>query len=246
VTVGSVTKNTTFTVTASGTLDPLSINYGSPGADVTISGYNFPTNTTLVFGFDGTAVTPKSGDVAVRPSGLFSSTITIPTNATAGDHTITVVAGNTVKEVTFTVESTPPAAPVEASPAVGAALKKPYMFDWNDVTDASLPVKYDLQISTDSSFSSSIILNKTGLTESQYKLTDSESSTLSSDVAVYYWRVRAVDAASNASAWSSTGQFHVTKPFSFIGWPLWLTISIGGVVLFLLGYWLGRRTAFSY
>jgi hypothetical protein len=77
-------------------------------------------------------------------------------------------------------------------------------------------------------------------------MTDAEAPLLSSKVTSYYWRDRAVDAASNASAWTGAGQFSVTKPFTFVGWPLYLTIGIGAVVVFLIGLWVGRRSAFSY
>ncbi|MFA5309672.1 MAG: hypothetical protein WC370_09350 [Dehalococcoidales bacterium] len=332
VTAGGGSATATFTVTSSATLDTLSPASGSAGTDVTISGSSFPASTALIFIFDGAAVTPKSGDTAVRASGIFSSVITVPTTAAISAHTITVTAGtatasatftvtasattvsasadgNTVgssvviwgsgflnnslvtvtydgtkitestagadghfvtspfqipasahgdhviavtdgvntESVTFTLESTPPSVPTGAAPASGASLKKPYLFDWNDVTDASAPVKYELQIATDTGFSAdSLVLNKTGLMESQYKLTEAEGLNLSSDLGVYYWRIRAVDAASNDSAWTSPGQFKVIKPFSYVGWPLWLTIAVGAVVFFLAGLWLGRRTAFSY
>jgi len=330
VTAGTGTDTETFTVTSSAALNALSPATGSAGTDVTISGTNFPASTTLVIKFDDTTITPKSGDTATLTSGSFSTVITVPESATIAAHTITVTAGSATTTATFTVtaspssvtisttgntagsiiviigtsfkangiatitydnakvaegninatgsfvvnfpapasthgdhiitatdsinsesiiftmESTPPSVPIPLAPAMGASLKSPYLFDWNDVTDLSTPVTYELQVATAADFSAnSIVFNKTGLKESQYKLTEAEANQISGGAA-YYWRERAVDAASNASDWTGAGQFSVPEPFSFIGWPLYLTISIGGVVLFLAGLWLGRHTAFTY
>jgi len=331
VTAGTASASGTYTVIAPATLDELSPTSGRGGTDITVSGSNFAASTTLAFKFDTTAITPKSGDTATRSSGIFSAIITVPSSATVGAHTITVTAGSDTatktytvtapptslsissngdtigsligiggagfqqsakvtvtydgekvaggnvdtagffvvtfqvpasihgnhiisatdginsENITFTVESTPPSVPIPLAPAMGASIKSPYLFDWNDVTDVSAPVTYELQIATAADFAAnSIIFNKTGLKESQYKLTEAEALQLSGNVAAYYWRERAVDAAANASAWTGAGQFSVAKPFKFVGWPLYLTIGVGAVVFFLLGLWVGRRSAFSY
>jgi hypothetical protein len=55
-----------------------------------------------------------------------------------------------------------------------------------------------------------------------------------------------VDAALNESTWTGANEFSLAKPFEFTGWPLYLTIGVGALVLFLLGLWVGRRSAFYY
>ncbi|GAH79878.1 unnamed protein product, partial [marine sediment metagenome] len=59
----------------------------------------------------------------------------------------------------------------------------------------------------------------------------------------YYWRVKAIDSASNESQWSAPGSFYVG---GFL-WPgriiyLWWALSVVGAVFF--GYWLGKRRAY--
>jgi hypothetical protein len=62
----------------------------------------------------------------------------------------------------------------------------------------------------------------------------------------YFWRVKAVDAAFNDSDWSDTGEFFISPPFSFPKWALYLIIGVAAVFLFVIGFWIGRRTAFYY
>ncbi len=344
VTVGSQTATATFTVSASAALDPLVPASGAAGTVVNISGASFPASTTLVFTYDTTTtLTPTSGDTATRSSGVFLSTITIPASSTAGAHTITVTAGSgtasatftttttpttppptstplTVNasgdtigaivaisgsgftpnggvqifydgveledaaanadssgllvtsfevpasehgdhtitatdmndptitaETTFTVESVAPDMPAPQLPLMGEKVSSPLSFDWGDVTDASVPVTYQLQIASTSSFAEgTILLYKIDLAISMYVMTEAEGLNLTAQATPYYWRVRAVDAASNYSDWSGTGEFYVPTAGSFPSWALYTIIGIGAVLVFGIGYWLGRRTAYYY
>ena len=72
--------------------------------------------------------------------------------------------------------------------------------DWTDVTDATA-VYYQLQVDDNADFSSPVV-NKTKVTLSSTTLPVLADG-------VYYWRVRAVDAAGNASAWTSGWSFIV-------------------------------------
>ena len=63
---------------------------------------------------------------------------------------------------------------------------------------------------------------------------------------IYYWRESATDGAGNQSGWTQNGAFTITPPFKFTGWPMYATIAIGAIIVFLLGLWVGRRTAFYY
>ncbi len=58
----------------------------------------------------------------------------------------------------------------------------------------------------------------------------------------YYWRVRAVDAASNESAWSAVRDFTISGPM-LPAWVVYVLIGIGGLLLLILGMVLGRRNA---
>ncbi len=102
----------------------------------------------------------------------------------------------------FSVATVSPAVPTLVSPASGASTTDhtPYL-DWSKVT-ASSTVHYQLQVDNNADFSSPSV-NKTWVSYSYYTLT----TTLSHGT--YYWRVRAVDASGNSSAWSSGWSFRV-------------------------------------
>ena len=76
----------------------------------------------------------------------------------------------------------------------------PYL-DWSKVTAGST-VHYQVQVDNNADFSSPAV-NKTWVSYSYYYVTTSLSHT------TYYWRVRAVDAAGNKSAWTSGWSFRV-------------------------------------
>jgi len=130
---------------------------------------------------------------------------------------------------------------------MGVKVESPASFDWEDVTDESSPVTYALQIATDEDFTAdSIVLEKTELAKSEYILTEKEELELAGQETPYYWRVRAIDAALNEGEWTGAGEFYVAAPFAFPRWALYTLLGIGAVIIFGIGYWLGRRTAFYY
>ncbi|OGN97090.1 MAG: hypothetical protein A2Y89_05900, partial [Chloroflexi bacterium RBG_13_51_18] len=201
------------------------------GSTISIGGSGFTPDSTITITYDdievATAVADSTGFFVAPP-------FQVPPSQ-HGEHTITATDGIHIGAKTYTVESTPPSVPQPLLPAMGEAVSQPASFDWDDVTDASAPVTYNLQIATSDTFDAdSIIIDKTGLTASEYMLTEADQLKLSSEV-TYYWREQAVDAALNASAWTGAGEFTIVKPFEFTGWPLYLTIGLGGLVLFLLG-----------
>ena len=224
----------------SGSISPAAT--GPVGADLIISGTGFEA---------GKAVTVKYGDEEIATAiatttGILVAAFKVPVSE-AGDHTITASDGTNTLELTFTVESKAPAIPAPLTPELGVRLKSPLFFDWKEVTDASSPVTYSLQIATDRDFeAASIVLEKKELTKSEYTFTSAEELELVDPQAPYYWRIRATDAASNEGEWTGAGEFYVTAPFSLPNWAFYTLIGLGGLVLFGIGYWLGRRTAFYY
>jgi hypothetical protein len=358
VTVGTSSVSTPFTVTASATLNTLSATTGPPGTQVTISGSNFLPSYPIIIKFDSTTLTPVSGDASTNTAGGFASQITIPEGSTPGVHTISVTVGTvtlTAQEnftvtapatttttttttplpttttttkpptapvlsinasghnvgadigmsgtgftpsatinvsfdgenvgsaksdangtlvvifkvpaakhgdhtitasdgthtgtTTFTIESDPPETPQPVAPAMDVKVKSPVTFEWEAATDVSPPsepLTYELQIATAESFSSGlIILDKTGLTDTTYTLTPAEELELTGK-APYYWRIRSLDAASNPSPWTGAGVFYASGSSSFPSWALYTILGVGAVLVFLIGYWLGRRSAFYY
>ena len=164
-----------------------------------------------------------------------------------GQHTITVTDGTNTDEISYTVESIPPVNPPMLVPLPGAKVNSPATFDWDDATDDNEPVSYALQISSDSGFSEgTVLINKTALATSSYILTEQEELELAKQEIPYYWRIKAIDAASNESSWSTPAQFYISPPFNFPTWATIILLIVGGIILFGLGYWLGRRTAFFY
>ena len=94
------------------------------------------------------------------------------------------------------------AVPALVSPAAGAVVTDhtPYL-DWSKVS-ASSTVHYRLQVDNDADFSSPVA-SKTWISYSYYTVAASLSH------GKYYWRVRAVDASGNMSAWTAPRSFTV-------------------------------------
>jgi hypothetical protein len=104
----------------------------------------------------------------------------------------------------FKLDNALPSLPSLVSPAYGAhVITSTPTLDWSDVTDAS-GVTYQLQVDNNADFSS-LVVSKTSLTASGYTLTAGETLL----AGTYYWRVRVVDGAGNASAWTSIWSFIV-------------------------------------
>jgi hypothetical protein len=214
----------------------------SPGAVVSLIGLDFRTSTPVQFTLDDTVV----ATVMSNEDGFVSAEFTLPAGS-HGEHTIKGTDGANWDDMTFSIEEDPPSIPQPRAPGMNANVKSPVKFDWDAAVDVSNPITYNLQISTDANFTAgTIIIDKVALTDTEYTLTKEELLKLSDGKANYYWREKSVDAALNESSWSPAIAFTVTQPFKFTGWPMYLTFGVAGVALFLLGLWLGRRTAFFY
>lgn len=220
----------------------ISSTSGKIGTDLVISGAGFEADATITIKYDEEVVSTANAD----SYGIFVSIFKVPTSK-SGDHTVTVSDGTNTEEFTFTVEAKPPPVPTPLLPEMGVELKPPISFDWKGVTADSPPVTYILQIATDNDFTAdSIVLEKEELTKSEYTLTEMETMELVGREAAYHWRVRAVDSASNEGEWTGSGQFYVDQPFALPNWAIYTLLGLGGLVLFAIGYWMGRRTAYYY
>ena len=222
----------------------LSINQSGNtiGSLIGIGGSGFAPNGPVTLKYDDKVVATATTDA----SGVFVATFQAPPSK-HGDHIIIVSDGINTNEVTFTVESVAPEVPTPLLPEMGVKVESPVSFDWEDVTDKSSPVTYALQIATDEDFTAdAIVLEKTELAKSEYILTEEEELELAGQEAPYYWRVRAIDAALNEGEWTGAGEIYVAASFGFPRWALYTLLGIGAVIIFAIGYWLGRRTAFYY
>jgi hypothetical protein len=246
---GTGTASGTFTATASTATLTISANGDSVGALLVLVGAGFRANTPYTIKYDTTSVATGTVDATGR---FVTSPFAAPAGA-HGAHNIVASDGFSSATAVFTVEATAPSSPQAIGPALSGTLKSPYTFTWASVTDPSAPVTYDLQIGTSPNFEAgTTIIDKTGITADKadptkvyYNLTDAEVLRLPT-TGNYYWRERGVDAAANASVWSTGSPFKIATPFKFAGTPLYLTMAGVGIVLFLLGLWIGRKTAFSY
>ncbi|HLB27633.1 MAG TPA: hypothetical protein VJK47_00320, partial [Dehalococcoidales bacterium] len=175
---------------------------GPVGANVDITGSGFASNSPLKFLYDGKDIS-ASGTVTDE-TGSFSASLTIP-KSKAGIYTIKVTDGqNNNSAAAFTMENTPPPTPSPISPKDGARVgitgDVTPMLKWSVVSDPS-GVSFIIQFATDPDFSQPI-MEKTGVTGNRYILTASEALPRGQ----YYWRIKAIDGASNESAWSQTYQ----------------------------------------
>ncbi|MBI4267013.1 MAG: IPT/TIG domain-containing protein [Chloroflexi bacterium] len=224
MTQAGAVSEASFTASAGIALNPAS---GHVGGAVEITGSGFAPNSALRFTYDDSEI-PAAG-VTTDATGSFSKSVTIP-QSKAGPHTIRVTDAQRVDaRATFTMDSTAPPAPAPSSPDDGARIGvlgggKPTL-RWSNVTDPS-GVTYILQIDTTAEFSLPVV-EKVELKTNQYTLTASEALPLGE----YFWRVRAVDGASNQSAWSPP---RVLKSGLMPLWAL-LAIILGGVGLAVFG-----------
>jgi len=215
----------------------LSHTTGNVGDTFTVSGSGFTPNSSVTIALAGAqTVTSTDG------SGKFSANVTVP-GGHSGSQVITASDGVNTMTSTFTVESTPPRAPVVLLPAEGQQAEALAYFDWSDVTDPS-GVTYTLQIASDANFTA-MVLEKTGLAESQYALTQMEKLESTKQGAPYYWRVRAVDGAGNASDWTARRSFSVGTDFfrGFEGWIRYVVIGVFVALVAVIIYLLSTRTA---
>ena len=208
------------------------------GTQLTMSGTGFIAGKTITVNYDATkiATTTVSGD------GTFSATFGAPPSS-GGAHTITATDGTSTLTSTFTMESTPPPTPEPQLPELDGKAKAEAQFDWKDVDDPS-GVTYTLQIAPDENFTSGSTWEKPGLIESEYTLTKEEKLESTKKEAPYYWRIKAIDDAGNESDWTGASAFQVGFSFALTGWVIYVLIGFGGIILLLLGYLLGRRTAY--
>lgn len=215
---------------------------GLTGSEVVVGGVGFKDGATISVKWDDKEVASvKSG-----AQGIFVTTFKVPAGK-SGDHTVSASDGAATQKATFTVEVSVPSAPVTVTPVMGAEVKKGLAFEWRDVTVDSPPVTYTLQVAASQDFAaSSIVLEKKDLADSEYAPTKDEISKLVGRETPYFWRVRATDSTGTDGPWAVAGQFFIPEPFRLPPWVMWVGIGVGVLVLLFIGYWLGRRSAYSY
>ena len=192
-----------FTVTAGARI---SKSVGAIGSELIVSGSGFKVNGTVGIQYDGDPVAAVTAD----NTGEFTGTFFIPLSP-SGKHTVTVTDEVITRQLIFTVESSPPPVPSLLLPAGNSETKPWAYFDWRESADPSQPVTYRFQIATDQNFAS-LLLEKQGITASEYTLPEEEKLATVTEENPYYWRVKAIDSATNESEWSPPWSFYVAPP----------------------------------
>ncbi len=209
---------------------------GYVGMELTIEGNRFRPATRVTVTYDDTLAL-IAATTSIGGYGNFTATFAIP-NSPAGAHVITADDGTNTATATFTMEAEAPPTPVPQLPTVVITPEAKAHFAWNEVEDIS-GVTYSLQIVVDMNFND-IVLEKKGLTEPEYNLTETEVEIRSSSKETpLYWRVKAVDGAFNESEWTPRGVFYVGLNWTSTPAPaatgIWiLGVSIGVAILGLL------------
>jgi hypothetical protein len=220
---GSVSQTgaqSTFTVAPDLAASPAAGNVGTP---VALTGTGFGASRALTVTYDGQAVTLSSGAATSNAQGGFTLSIAAP-RSKGGSHSFKVTDGASSLEAAWAMETTPPPVPSPAKPTKGE-IKSLFgdadaVFEWTPVTDPS-GLTYSLQVAQDEAFTG-LVLDKTDLTATSLTISKMPLGT-------YYWRVKAVDFASNASAWSAVYDFKS----GFM--PIWaFALSIVGILLVLI------------
>lgn len=194
-TLAADVSNATLNILAQIVLNP---EEGNVGDEIKVRGTGFKGNkdATITYGND-TVVTGLTTD----STGTFSTSFEAP-EGKSGECVVTATdAGDVTASATFTMEATPPDLPQIASPKDGGRVgfigDTITTFDWTDISDPS-GIYYSVQVSTQSNFAIPL-LTHTDLTDSEYTLTAAEALPHGE----YYWRVKAIDRAGNASDWTA-------------------------------------------
>jgi hypothetical protein len=102
----------------------------------------------------------------------------------------------------YATSGSSPAAPSLLSPASGASVTEPFTISWSAVTDPSGIVAYNWEVSTSSTFSSTVASNST-----MGAMQDTVSGLAKG---TYFWRVQSVNGNFVQSQWSSARSFTIT------------------------------------
>jgi hypothetical protein len=208
----------------------LSKNLGEVGAKLTISGTGFGVRRVVTVKYD----TEEMTNLKTDGTGAFTGTFIVPISTT-GPHVITASDGYDLRQVMYEVESDAPVAPEPLSPKEYGEVSSPIVLDWEGVYDISQPLVYDLQVARTADFRHPV-LEKSGLISSQFNISNGDTLLPNRRGSFYYWRVRAIDGASNVGEWSTPAVF-VVKPMSVLpSWTKYVLILLQIVLTFVFGY----------
>jgi hypothetical protein len=196
----TVTPGTSGPTLSALSLSPTSVVGGNTSqGTVTLTGAAPSGGAVVSLSSSNTAVATVPSSVIVA-AGSTSRTFTVTTSAVTTSTPVTI-SGSSGASRTATLTVTPPAVPTPAapsllSPASGATVALPVLLDWTDVSAAA---SYRIQIDDSSSFSAPRVVDQT--------VTASQFSAGSLAIRQHWWRVRGINSAGTAGAWSSVRSF---------------------------------------
>jgi len=217
----------------------LSKSAGEVGAKITLSGTGFELRSNIIISFNAQeSFTARTDNI-----GAFSCIFDVPV-CVAGAHIVTATDGTNLRQVVYTVESDEPTIPQPLLPKQNDIVTVPLTFNWEAVYDISQPLFYTFQVARTPDFVLPI-LEKSGFTFSRYELEDGGILLPNRKGTYYYWRIRAIDGASNIGQWSTPIAFRV-KPVDIL--PNWaryvlIVLQVGITILFAYGIWKAIKNA---
>ena len=229
-----ITSSDSFTVVTTGNLN---IREGHVGTEITVSGTGFTPLALVIVTFDG--VEMNSANVDVR--GTFSAAFEAPA-VKGGVYQIIATDGVSSFEDTFTMEAAAPQVPEILEPANNTKADRVPTIDWDDVADPS-GVTYNFQLAMDTGFEN-VLIDKKNLADSEFSITEENKLESASKDEPYYWRIQAVDGAFNESDWSEPSSFYTGFVFQMPTWVQYTLFVVGALLIGILGFWLGRKTAY--
>jgi hypothetical protein len=241
--------STNFTSILTATMNQITseVAPGHVGMPLTINGAGFKPNAKITVTRASTQ--EQFASVGTDSQGTLSTTFDVSPSA-GGKHTIIVTDGTNTKEFEFYIERDPPPVPLLLAPDIDKKIKRPIFYDWKDVTDIS-GVTYILQISPNTQFDP-VLFEEDNLTKSEYTMLKNEKLKSVTKENPYYWRVKAVDGASNESKWSETRAFSVGFVFTLpngepdLTAPAWVVYTaLGAVILLAITSFVIGRKSFS-
>jgi hypothetical protein len=171
-------------------------------------------------GLKGLAVGLSDGEniryTSSSENGAFTFTFAAPSAEGVYNFTLTSMAAgvydNSQTQVLLTVDGTPPAKPILSSPENNAVRNVTIQtFTWIEPEPG---ITYDIQIDDEASFTPPYVHENLGLSDNSYTYALADG--------IYYWRVRAVDNAYNASGWSDNFNLRIDTtlpPVPALLWP---------------------------
>jgi len=223
---GRITPTSDVTPAAFTTQSVLTVvpKSGNVKDELRVTGSGFNAGKDFSISYDGNPVASGS----VNDSGSFQAIFKAPGGKSGSLILIATDTKGSTASTTFTMETNAPEIPQIASPKDGATVgfmgDTKISFKWSDVSDPS-GVTYDIEVSEGSNFAKTLV-SHTKLADAKYTLTEAEALPNGE----YYWRVRAMDGAGNASDWTAATAVKV----GFVTTNTLVFLGIGIVILLIL------------